>query len=122
MYSITVHNNVTVIGTKSCRHFPLSLYGAGGVTTLGNQDCLTLFMGLGPAPFFCLGEEVNRMSSSPSGLFFAGKVLGEEVDLMSSSSFCLFFCWKYSWGRGRLNVVLPILPVFAGGNFVSSSG
>ena len=57
---------------------------------LGNQDSLTPFMGLGPAPFFCLGEEVNRMSSSPFGLFFAGKVLGEEVDIMSSSPSCLF--------------------------------
>ena len=62
------------------------------------------------------------MSSSPSGLFFAGKVLEEEVDLMSSSPSCLFFCWKCSWGRGRLNVVLLILPDFAGGYFVSSSG
>ena len=26
------------------------------------------------------------------------------------------------WGGGRHNVVLPILLVFAGGNFVSSSG
>ena len=79
----------------SIRLFPRSLYGAVvittlGVTALGNQDSLTPFMGLGPAPFFCLGEEVNRMSSSPFGLFFAGKVLGEEVDIMSSSPSCLF--------------------------------
>ena len=79
----------------SIRLFPRSLYGADGVTTqgvtaLGNQDSLTPFMGLGPAPFFCLGEEVNRMSSSPSGLFFAGNILGEEVDIMSSSPSCQF--------------------------------
>ena len=68
-----------------------------------------------------LGEEVDLMSSSTSCLFllevFLSLCLGEEVDLMSSSPPCLFFCWKCSWGGGRLNVVLPILPVFAGGNF-----
>ena len=30
------------------------------------------------------------MSSSPFGLFFAGKVVEEEVDIMSSSPSCLF--------------------------------
>ena len=62
------------------------------------------------------------MSSSPSGLFFAEKVLGEEGDLMSSSPSCLFFAGKSSWRGCRLNVVLPILIVFAVAVFVSCLG
>ena len=85
----------------SNRLFPLSLYGADGVTTLGNQDSLTPFMGLGPAPF-----------SLPWG---GGK---QNVVL----PIWPVFCWKCSWGGGRLNVVLPILIVFAGGVFVSCLG
>ena len=57
-----------------------------GVYNTGESGQPDPFYGSGSCPlFFCLGEEVNRMSSSPSGLFFAVNVLGEEVDLMSSS-------------------------------------